>query len=798
MAVSIAAVTDSLKSTGATSHPVSVPTGIQPGEVMIGVCVTSGTSTPTPSWPAGWTILNVPATGTTFVLSIAWKRAGASESGFNITTSTTCTSITRIMRISGAHATTGPAAGTDVTNVGTAPNPPSLNPPDWNIEATLWIPVLAIANTNGGVTTYPAGYTGGGVANTTSVTVAHAWRVNSVASEDPGVFVSSPSTSYRVNTLAIRPAAGVTVTIGQATEIDTATVITRVRRYTTGQVTEADTATVIGPARRVVMISGAEIDVANAITALKGMTSAREVDSAIVVRAAKTVILGRAGSTETATAISHTRSDVAERADETDSATTVSRAKRRHLERAVESDITTVSRPHRLYVLLRAQETDRGVSLVTFIVQVPQATERDTGLVFIGPPVPRPLPPAQFTVHPPVWTLLVAETRTGRVVAELPFSDLSWSCPLNDIGTLKVTVPIESVTTVGLGPWDDRDPRWLLRSIVRSPWRMSLVAVYAGAAVWAGPLITAQPISEGASAEVVMGAAELPAILQRRRIVAPGYEATPHLPQADVVVGPTTLANIALQLISHAVLGSGAELPLLLPTVGTIGTVTHTYAGREVAGVWEQLSKLAELEDGPDLRFDPMLSTDASGQWIKWVVRIGQPHLGAMPSGHVFDHGVGLHGITLDLDASEMTMRSYVPGSARSEPAAIVESVPETGSEADKRVGHAYNGTLVDIGWPLLETTDQDNASEADQALLDSAAASRVTVYGRPVETWSATVDIRAEPRLGYWRVGDDAEFDIRGAALLDDGRYRRRIIAVSGTAADVVSLTLAPVPEVL
>lgn len=205
----INSVTNTIVGTNQTSHVIAMYGRVVLGDLLIGICGVSGTATPTVTWPGGWAVINVPATGTTFLMSVAYKFAGASEAGFTLTTAQLATSVTRILQVKGAHATSPPECGVEVANVGTTPNPPTLDPVGWSGENTLWIPVVAIASTSGAVSAYPASYIGSvGVISANGVTLAHAHRANVVDAEDPGAFTSSPSTSYRTTTIGVRPAPG--------------------------------------------------------------------------------------------------------------------------------------------------------------------------------------------------------------------------------------------------------------------------------------------------------------------------------------------------------------------------------------------------------------------------------------------------------------------------------------------------------------------------------------------------------------------------------------------------------------
>lgn len=412
--------------------------------------------------------------------------------------------------------------------------------------------------------------------------------------------------------------------------------------------------------------------------------------------------------------------------------------------------------------------------------------------VAVGPVTPTPVQAAPTIPGPPAirsyWELLVAETRTGVIVAELPFTALTWSLPLNDIGTLSATVPIEQHVT-GLGPWDDRDPRWVLRSVMLGEWKFSLCMVFDRQAIAAGPLVTSQPTG----AEISFGAAELGALLKRRLIAAPGAVDPVG---AGTNLGPASLPEIMRLLFAQAVSpanGPGWDLPLLLPTVDARGEHVRNYLGSDLAPYWDRIHDLIEVEDGPDLRIDPQLS--AAGDMLSWQVRIGEPHLGDLTGAHVWDEGAGLKVVGVDRDASGMGMRAYVPGQSAPAPAATESSVDtQAPQDAPKPIGIAEDLTLVDAGYPIMESVYGNHTSVTSEATLDAHAAGYVLADARPVETWTVTVDAMIDPRLGHWQVGDVGLFDIRDQLLIDDGTYPRRIIEASGTAGTDVQLILAPV----
>ena len=416
----------------------------------------------------------------------------------------------------------------------------------------------------------------------------------------------------------------------------------------------------------------------------------------------------------------------------------------------------------------------------------------------VGDAGPTSLSPRAPITH---WELLVAETRTGTVLAELPFTDLTWSTPLNDIGTLTATIPIEA-HVAWLGPSDDRSPINRLRTVLSGEWKLSLCAVFNNTPIIAGPLITSTPVT--GDANVTVGCAELGALLKRRRVRTPGID--PAGLGSDLALGPTSLPQLARLLLEKATAsanGAGWDLPLILPDLDTRGDHVRTFLGSDLADYWTRLADLTEVQNGPDLRFEPELTDVAGGRKLWWRVRIGEPWLGTWIDGEnpqrppwTFDLGAGLRDLTTDRDASAMTMRTFVPGQARTEPAATTSSTDTTApQDAPKPIGSAADLTLINAGYPVLEDVDGSHTSATEQATLDAWAVASVAANRTPVEAWNVTVDGASSPRLGQWRVGDTATFVVHGQDFVEDGEHERRIVGASGNAGTDVTLVLTPVP---
>jgi N-acetylneuraminic acid mutarotase len=211
----VTSITKQSFATDTTSHAVTMPAVVDPGDLLLTLFTNNGNATVTT--PAGWTaVTNGTQVETTVVRgSVFAKNAVGTEDGLNVdfVTSATEQAASQVYRIP-AGKWSGNLAGVEATNaagsVTNVPNPPLLDPTTWAAENTLWISYVAGAS-YATTTTYPTNYLNGtqtvaGV-TTTGATVSSARRELNATSDDPAAF-AMPSTSSGVPfTIAIRPAA---------------------------------------------------------------------------------------------------------------------------------------------------------------------------------------------------------------------------------------------------------------------------------------------------------------------------------------------------------------------------------------------------------------------------------------------------------------------------------------------------------------------------------------------------------------------------------------------------------------
>ncbi|MCO1575373.1 hypothetical protein M8C13_06310 [Crossiella sp. SN42] len=360
-----------------------------------------------------------------------------------------------------------------------------------------------------------------------------------------------------------------------------------------------------------------------------------------------------------------------------------------------------------------------------------------------------------------MWSCLVFETRTGRIVAEPDTTGLPrWSAAVNQPGSLEATFPLGHLTHA---------ERQILRGIL-APQRFSLAWRQGDWIAQAGPIWSHRVTAES----VTVGASGLWGLLDRRLLFPREFSAIT-APDADTHLGPTSLGTLAKHLVQVGLGRSGGSLPVVLPADWP-GNHTRTYRGYELRPVGEALRQLVAEEHGPDIEFRPRLT--ASRTHLEWVMRIGEPYLEGNGAPPAWDYGTGLSDINVDADASLMSSRTWVRGD---------------GWERGSLIGFHRDTTLTDAGWPLVDHVVTGHSSVQLPATLDRLATSYAALYRRPIELWTARVRTSSgEPRHYDLAPGFHGLFGITGHPWIPDGQYLRRVIGLdAANHPDELALTI-------
>lgn len=302
--------------TAGTSHVITLPSGIQAGDLIL-IVLDKGSTAATVNAHADYTELLDENAGNG--LYIAYRRAVGGESNPTLVTSANTRTATIAFRISDAEnpATQAPQIGTTATGTSLTPDPPSVTPTG-GAKDYLWVAfagmALEEADDDTWANTPPTNFTPSpplqkscGTAGTNlGGLILAAYRQANAASQDPGTFGVDTSAAWRAQTIAVHPVPTLPTTVnggvasennsvptGKAQQVYTAAASAEtdsapagkvLQRYTASPAAESDTAlagTVIQPQ----IVAGGRALEANSVLAGKVLQtytggSASEADSA--------------------------------------------------------------------------------------------------------------------------------------------------------------------------------------------------------------------------------------------------------------------------------------------------------------------------------------------------------------------------------------------------------------------------------------------------------------------------------------------------------------------------------------
>jgi len=205
------AYTDHATDTPANPVPVSLPPGIVAGNMLLLHLNVTGSTNPTITTPAGWTLLQSAAVGSGTRNAIFWKIASGSEgASVSITMNIPATWACGAMRITGHDPATAPQMATvgegAAGGASKKPNPPALTP-SWGSKSTLWLASAYVSNNGVVLTGQPSGFeTAYGPPSGIGVRVAAHNSNATVLNPTEFTVVYSAAVNWQTTTVAILPA----------------------------------------------------------------------------------------------------------------------------------------------------------------------------------------------------------------------------------------------------------------------------------------------------------------------------------------------------------------------------------------------------------------------------------------------------------------------------------------------------------------------------------------------------------------------------------------------------------------
>lgn len=366
----------------------------------------------------------------------------------------------------------------------------------------------------------------------------------------------------------------------------------------------------------------------------------------------------------------------------------------------------------------------------------------------------------------------IGDLRTGRRLMSLPITSGSWSVGLNGPGSLSVSLTLLDPDVAALD----------LRSAA-TVGKSYLAAAEGDVILEAGPIWTHSYSKD--TGKLTLNGGGLWTYFDHR-VLIPILAAGESPQGADSEYVGISLGTIAKRLVQQAQAHTGGNVPVVFAP-DEAGTAEQVYKGADLKLVGDALNDLTQLEGGPEIEFLPQWSEDRLS--VRWLLRTGtnsNPQL-ASTATHVWDYSVSqpsIKGLEVNIDGSAIAGRAWATG-GRSSSAALY--------------GVYTNTALTNQGYPLLEVVDSAHATDDTDELVQGYATELARVGSKPTEFWSFSVRADELPTLGQYRPGDFCEIRMANDPYVPDGKYRRRIVDMSGdqdgkwvkvTTGEVYSLT--------
>lgn len=370
-------------------------------------------------------------------------------------------------------------------------------------------------------------------------------------------------------------------------------------------------------------------------------------------------------------------------------------------------------------------------------------------------------------------TYIIGDLRTGRRIQTVPAVRGPWSDVLNDSGEVSCTVSLRDPVVQKLGLKESAKPG-----------KAFLAALDGDLVLQAGPIWLHDYQAD--TGLLTMSASGMWSYFDYRRVLPVLAGRLPTDPTTNTrftavsvdledpwpVDTRTSLQGMARALVAQAQSWTGGNVPVVVPAA-IAGDRERTYRGADLILVGEALRDLTKLEGGPDIRFQPRLTSDRLG--IEWVMLVGTPTQPLLfsPIEPVFTVGAPKSPVTKF--STSVTGRT------------VATDVYTTGGRAadEALVSLASNPQLLDQGYPVLEAVDSTRATVTEQATLDAFAAELAMRTVSPTETWSFSHRTSDQPLLSGYSVGDFAK--VRVLEDLYHGTIeppvRMRILSRSGDA---------------
>lgn len=381
----------------------------------------------------------------------------------------------------------------------------------------------------------------------------------------------------------------------------------------------------------------------------------------------------------------------------------------------------------------------------------------------------------------------IGNLATGRKLQSLPVMKGPWNDRLHVAETVRVTVDMNDPDIQDLG----------LRSSA-TPGQAFLAVVENGTFMGAGPIWTRD--YDRPARTLTLGAAGMASYFDHRLILpllamsigvdqwtvpdpADETKTIPN-PLLSTVFNGISLATMAKRLVQQARTFTGGNVPIVFQP-DEFEDRTQTYIGADFKPVWEAVNDLMNRENGPEVNFQARYTDGKQG--VEWLMQTGTIAQPLITSASV---------IGWDVTVAESPVMDFKTHEDASNMGSLAWQVG--GRQADDvLVSRAYDPTLVNANYPLMELYDGSHSTVSVQSTLDGYAMADVLAGRTSSEIWSFTVkaypvDSDGNPagiQVGSYAVGDFGDLRIgdwdpktgMGDPYIPGDTYRMRIVGISG-----------------
>lgn len=203
-----------------------------------------------------------------------------------------------------------------------------------------------------------------------------------------------------------------------------------------------------------------------------------------------------------------------------------------------------------------------------------------------------------------------------------------------------------------------------------------------------------------------------------------------HPPANWVLSAKGTYSDLIRVLVTETI--KWGQLPFTVPNMQGGSDHERNWQCWNLNTVWDEISNIADLDDGPEIRADPQLNNGS----IQFNVRVGDPEIIDQPYWQFNRLAPGQHTIltATDCDGSPLTGQHFMTG----------------GKSDDKTlIAQADGHTLTDQGWPLLQTADATHSSVTLLKTLQSYAQAAISMGDTDQSTHGLRVDLTRDVHVG-------------------------------------------------